>query len=64
MCLSCFLGWAEKHGASIVCGPDTLFRLPKFRLPNTDFRGPDAAWIRKERLEAFTDEELDVAEIW
>src|SRR5438874_4819103 len=46
--------WAEKDGTGIVCGPDTLFRLP-----NTAFRGPDAAWIRKERLEAFTDEELE-----
>ena len=46
--------WAEKDGTGIVCGPDTLFRLP-----NTAFRGPDAAWIRKERLEAFTDAELE-----
>ena len=46
--------WAEKDGRGIVCGPDTLFRLP-----DTAFRGPDAAWIRKERLEAFTDEELE-----
>jgi len=46
--------WAEKDGTGIVCGPDTLFRLP-----NTAFRGPDAAWIRKERLAAFTAEELE-----
>jgi len=46
--------WAEKDGTGIVCGPATLFRLP-----NTAFRGPDAAWIRKERLEAVTDKELE-----
>jgi Uma2 family endonuclease len=46
--------WAEKDGTGIVCGPDTLFKLP-----NTAIRGPDSSWIRKEKLNAFTEEELE-----
>jgi Uma2 family endonuclease len=46
--------WAEKDGTGIVCGPDTLFKLP-----NTAVRGPDASWIRKDKLKTFTDDELE-----
>jgi Uma2 family endonuclease len=46
--------WAERDGTGIVCGPDTLFKLP-----NAAVRGPDASWIRKDKLKAFSDEELE-----
>ena len=48
--------WAEKDGDAIgvVCSPDTLFTLP-----NKAIRGPDAAWIRKEKLRPFSKEELE-----
>lgn len=46
--------WALKDGTGIVCSPSALYRLP-----NSAFRGPDASWIRKTRLEPFTKEELE-----
>jgi Uma2 family endonuclease len=46
--------WAEKDGTGIVCNSNALFKLP-----NTAYRGPDASWISKEKLERFTDEELE-----
>jgi Uma2 family endonuclease len=46
--------WAEKDGTGIVCSPSALFKLE-----NGAFRGPDASWIRKEKLKAFTKQELE-----
>ena len=46
--------WAEKDGTGIVCSPSALFKLE-----NGAFRGPDASWIRKEKLKVFTKEELE-----
>ena len=46
--------WAEKDGRGNVCSPDTLFKLR-----GTAFRGPDASWIRNEKLRGFTDAELE-----
>jgi Uma2 family endonuclease len=46
--------WALKDGTGIVLGPSAGYRLP-----NGAIRGPDASWIRRERLAAFTHEELE-----
>jgi Uma2 family endonuclease len=46
--------WARKDGRGIVCSPSTLYKLP-----NGAIRGPDASWTRKDRLAAFSDEELE-----
>jgi Uma2 family endonuclease len=46
--------WALKNGAGIVCGPSAGYTLP-----NTAVRSPDASWIRRDRLDAFDDEELE-----
>ena len=46
--------WAEQNGTGIVCSPSALYKLP-----NGAVRGPDAAWIRSDRLTGFTDEELE-----
>ena len=46
--------WAQKDGRGIVCSPDTLFKLP-----STALRGPDASWIRNEKLRGFTEAELE-----
>ena len=46
--------WAEKDRTGIVVSPDTGYVLP-----NTAIRGPDASWIRRERLAAFSKEELE-----
>jgi Uma2 family endonuclease len=46
--------WAEKNGTGIV------YNAPAgYRLPNGAIRGPDASWVRRERLAAFTKEELE-----
>ena len=46
--------WAEKDGTGIVCSPSTAYTLP-----NSAVRGPDASWIRREKLEALDDGELE-----
>ena len=46
--------WAEQNGTGIVCSPSALYKLP-----NGAVRGPDAAWIRSDRLTGLTDEELE-----
>ena len=46
--------WAEKDGTGVVCSPSALFRLG-----NNAFRGPDASWTRKEKLKAFTKDDLE-----
>jgi Uma2 family endonuclease len=46
--------WAEKDGTGIVCDSSAGYRLP-----NTAIRGPDTSWVRRERLDAFTDKELE-----
>ena len=46
--------WAEKDGTGIVCDSSAGYRLP-----NSAIRGPDASWIRRERLAAFDDKELE-----
>ena len=46
--------WAEQDGTGIVCNASAGYKLP-----NGAIRGPDASWIRKKRLEAFSDKELE-----
>ena len=46
--------WAERDGTGIAIGPSAAYKLP-----NGAIRGPDAAWIRRDRLATFTDEELE-----
>jgi Uma2 family endonuclease len=46
--------WARKDGTGIVVSADTAYVLP-----STAVRGPDASWIRRERLAAFSKEELE-----
>jgi Uma2 family endonuclease len=46
--------WARKDGTGIA-----LNASAGYVLPNTAIRGPDASWTRKERLAAFTEEELE-----
>ena len=46
--------WARKDGTGIVCSSATAYRLP-----NSSIRGPDASWVRRDRLAAFTDKELE-----
>jgi Uma2 family endonuclease len=46
--------WAEKDGTGIVCDSSVGYRLP-----NSAIRGPDASWIRRQRLAAFDDKELE-----
>ncbi|PYV04203.1 MAG: hypothetical protein DMG10_08645, partial [Acidobacteria bacterium] len=45
--------WAKKDGTGIAFG-GTLFGLP-----NGAKRAPDACWIRRERLDALTNEEQE-----
>jgi Uma2 family endonuclease len=45
--------WAEKDGRGEALGP-----TGRYHLPNRSMRGPDAAWIRHEPLDALTDREL------
>ena len=47
-------GWALKDGTGTVFGPSSGYRLP-----NSAIRGPDASWVRKERLGDFNDPELE-----
>src|SRR2546425_7557798 len=46
--------WARKDGTGIVYGP-----TGGYKLPNGAIRGPDASWVRKDRLAVFTDKELE-----
>src|SRR5439155_23739196 len=43
-----------KDGTGIAFGPSSGYRLP-----NSAIRGPDASWVRKERLGDFNDPELE-----
>ena len=44
-------GWRLDNGGA------SASQTVRFRLPSGDIRGPDAAWITQERLEALTDDE-------
>ena len=46
--------WAERDGTGIVCDSSAGYRLP-----NTAIRGPDASWIRRDRLAHLSEEELE-----
>jgi len=46
--------WARKDGTGIAFGPSGGYKLP-----NGAIRGPDASWIRRERLVGFSDQELE-----
>jgi Uma2 family endonuclease len=46
--------WAQKDGTGMCLSPDTTYRLP-----NGAMRGPDASWVRRDRLAAFTKDELE-----
>ena len=46
--------WAEKDGTGIVYGP-----CAGYTLPNGAIRGPDASWVRRERIAAFSKKELE-----
>jgi Uma2 family endonuclease len=46
--------WARRDGTGIVCSSSVLFKLP-----NTAYRRPDVSWTRKDKLQSFTDEELE-----
>jgi len=48
------MNWAEVDGTGIALGPSGGYTLP-----NSAIRGPDASWIRRERLSGFTEEELE-----
>ena len=46
--------WARKDGAGVVFNASA-----DYVLPNTAIRAPDVSWIRRERLDAFTERELE-----
>ena len=46
--------WAEQDGTGLVFGSSAGFTLP-----NGAKRGPDAAWLRRERWEALSEEEQE-----
>src|SRR5439155_15084843 len=46
--------WAEQDGTGIVCNASAGYRLP-----NSAIRGPDASWVRRERVDTFDDNELE-----
>jgi Uma2 family endonuclease len=46
--------WALKDGTGIICGP-----TGGYKLPNGAICGPDASWVRKGRLAASSEEELE-----
>jgi Uma2 family endonuclease len=46
--------WAARDGTGVVFNASAGYRLP-----NGAIRGPDASWILRKRLEAFTVEELE-----
>src|ERR1700674_5518296 len=47
-------GWALQDGTGVAYGPSAGYKLPKGAI-----RGPDASWVRRDRLAAFTKEELE-----
>jgi len=46
--------WARKDGTGVVYGP-----AAGYRLPNGAIRGPDASWVRRDRLAPFSKDELE-----
>ena len=52
--LTALTNWAKQDGTGLVFSADTTYVLP-----NSAIRGPDASWIRRDRLAAFTDSELE-----
>ena len=46
--------WASQNGTGVTFSVGTLFHLP-----NGAKRGPDAAWLRREKWDALTDEEQE-----
>lgn len=46
--------WARKDGTGIAFGPSAGYTLP-----NGAIRGPDASWIRRDRLSVLTAEEIE-----
>jgi Uma2 family endonuclease len=46
--------WARKDGSGI-----TFDSSAGYRLPDGAIRGPDASWVRRDRLSAFTEQELE-----
>ncbi|SRR6266536_1510120 len=46
--------WAKRNGQGVAFDSSTGFRLP-----NGATRSPDAAWVRRSRLDALRDEEKD-----
>ena len=46
--------WARKDGSGITYGSNAGYKLP-----NGAFRSPDASWVRRDRLAAFTKDELE-----
>jgi len=46
--------WAERDGTGVVFDSSTGFRLP-----NRAVRSPDAAWILKSRVDAFSEQEQE-----
>ena len=51
---TCLRIWARKDGTGVSFGSNTLFTLP-----NGAKRGPDAAWILKERWDRLSEEEQE-----
>ena len=46
--------WARRDGTGIVNGPSAGYKLP-----DSAIRGPDASWLRRDRIAAFSKEELE-----
>ncbi len=46
--------WARRDGSGLAFGPSAGFRLP-----DGSVLAPDAAWVRRERWDALTDEEQE-----
>src|SRR2546428_12109686 len=46
--------WARKDGTGVVYGP-----AAGYRLPNGAIRGPDASWVRRDRLAPLSKDELE-----
>ena len=47
-------GWALQDGTGVAYGPSAGYKLP-----NSAIRGPDASWVRRDRLAVFSKEELE-----
>jgi Uma2 family endonuclease len=48
------MNWAESDGTGIAFGPSSGYTLPDGAI-----LGPDASWVRRERLAGFSDDELE-----